>query len=500
MSNKDNLFSLVKSLNQGEKTFFTKSYPINATKEKLADHIILFYAVDKMDEWDETKLKLKLKKYPFVKHLSVVKNYLFNLILKQLKLYYKQSSIKNELFELLQDAEILAKKGLFRENYKVLLKAEKIADKYEYFTFSLDVYDRLLRLNYDLIAGVETINYSLEIYEKQKLALQKIAEMDELRYLRSVSNAIRVSSESEDEKLKRQLALLENPILKEGYFFKSYNAGFYHYNLRGRIFADCKMYKRIDDSYKAYFQLVEHLESNPDLLRVNLINYSMALNNLIFVNYEVNSVEYEDSLRLIEKLESIQTDNQYLQYRIKEKVIVNTLVYYLLSKKYEEGMEYIKLIEDDFKNQREMYNISFFLEAIDGMAMMYFLAGEYSKSLKQVNFLLNDKTGNRIDIQCFHKILNLLIHYELGNFDHVEYLLKPTEQFLVKHNYYSSFRKEIILFFKEMFIEKNELTNKNHFKKLSSTLSKIEKVDAEKFLFKLFNLREWADQKREVMI
>ena len=58
-SNKDNLFALIKSLTQGEKAFFVKSLP--AKKAESTDYLTLFYAIDKFDEYNEDKLKAKLK-------------------------------------------------------------------------------------------------------------------------------------------------------------------------------------------------------------------------------------------------------------------------------------------------------------------------------------------------------------------------------------------------------------------------------------------------------
>ena len=173
MQQKDQLFTLIKSLSQGEKAFFIKSIPQSAKKNESTDYLTLFYTLDKMEEYDEDKLKEKLKNNPFIKHISVVKNYLFNLILKYLKAFHDGTSVKNELLEVLQDAEILMKKAFYKESYRVLQKAEKMAEKFEFFTFLLEIYDRLLRLNYDLLTDVEINNYSLEIYEKQKVVFSK---------------------------------------------------------------------------------------------------------------------------------------------------------------------------------------------------------------------------------------------------------------------------------------------------------------------------------------
>jgi hypothetical protein len=491
MSNKDNLFSLIKSLTQGEKAFFVKSLP--AKKAESTDYLTLFYAIDKFDEYNEDKLKIKLKNHAFIKHLPVVKNYLFNLILKQLKSYYNESSVKSGLIDLMQNAEVLIKKALYRESYRVLLKAEKIAERHDFYVLSLDIYDRLLRLNYDLLADNETTTYSLNIYNKQKVVFARIAELAELKYLRNVYNSIFHSTEPDEIKLQRKQELLKHPLLQPNYEFGSYKAGVYYYHLRGRILMNGSTDQKKQQGYDTFVKLVKHMEDDPELLKVSLINYTTALNNLIFVSHQLG--KYEESLELIDKLKGIKTDNNYLQYRINEKVIVNRLAYYLFTKRYMEGVLFIEKIEKELIENEGLFNSSFFIAALDSFTMLYFLVGEYSKSLKWVNLILGYKNVMRSDIQCFAKILNLMIHYELKNYDHLEYILKSTENFLTKNNSFNSYHKLILQFFKNILQETNTQEIRKKFKELSKELAVIEKSESEKILFKLFNFREWADRK-----
>ena len=347
MLQQDQLFVLIKSLSRSEKTFFIKSIPQSTKKNESKDYVLLFYALDKMKSYDEGLLKQKLKNKAFVKHLAVTKNYLFNLIVKKLKSFYDESSVKDGLYEVLQEAEVLIKKALYAESYRVLQKAEKTAEKYEFFIFSQEIYDRLLRLNYDLLSDATVNTYSLKIYEKQKNVFSKIAEIAELKYLRNLRNDIHLSKGPETLKEKKQLKLLEHPLLKDGYKFKSYNAGVYHYHLRGRILMHCSEIEKKEKAYLVTKKLVAHLESDPELLKINPINYSTALNNLVYTHYQVKIYDHENALKIINKIAEIKPVSQNLKYRIREKVIVNMLVYYLLSKKHKEGIVYIKQIEKE---------------------------------------------------------------------------------------------------------------------------------------------------------
>ncbi|HET6226793.1 MAG TPA: hypothetical protein VFF27_10975 [Bacteroidia bacterium] len=493
MSSKDNLFSLIKSLTQGEKAFFVKSLP--AKKADSTDYLTLFYAIDKFDEYNEDKLKVKLKNHAFVKHLPVVKNYLFNLILKQLRSYYNESSVKSGLIDLMQNADVLIKKALYRESYRVLVKAEKIAERYDFHVLALDIYDRLLRLNYDLLADNETTNYSLEIYNKQRVVFAKVSELAELKYLRNVYNSIFHSTEPDEIKQQRKQELLKHPLLQPNHQFLSYKAGVYYYHLRGRVLMNGNSDQKKQEAYETFVKLVKHMENDEEMLKVSLINYTMALNNLIYVSHQLE--KYEESLDLIDKLNNIHTDNNYLAYRIKEKVIVNKLAYYLFTRKHKEGVVYIEKIEKELIENETLFNNSFFIAALDSFTMLYFLVGEYSKSLKWVNFILGYKNIMRLDVQCFAKVLNLMIHYELKNYDHLEYILKSTENFLTKNNSFDSYHKLIVQFFKTILQETNSQEIKKKFKELSKALAAIENTEAEKVMFKLFNFREWAEKKEK---
>ena len=49
--------------------------------------------------------------------------------------------------------------------------------------------------------------------------------------------------------------------------------------------------------------------------------------------------------------------------------------------------------------------------------------------------ILNDNEKVlRQDLYAYARLINLLIHYELGNFDLIEYLIKSTQRFLNKKN------------------------------------------------------------------
>lgn len=204
---------------------------------------------------------------------------------------------------------------------------------------------------------------------------------------------------------------------------------------------------------------------------------------------------FDDSLKAISKLSAIKTDDQFLKFRIQEKIIVNKLSYYLFVGKYVEGVKYIKEIEDEFIENESQYNSLFFTSAIHSFEMIYFFMGDFSQALKWINKIFSFKNSLRPDIICFTKVLNLMVHYEMKNYDHLEYILKSTENFLVKQHSFKSYYKEMVLFLKKIVIIQNREELKKEFLSLSARLVNYETMDETLVIFQLFNFRKWADKK-----
>ena len=85
-SNKSHyIFELIKSMTQTEKRYFKMFVSVFEQKNKT--YLKLYNAIDKQKEYDEKALKKKLANERFINHFAVVKNKLYNAILKSLRFY-----------------------------------------------------------------------------------------------------------------------------------------------------------------------------------------------------------------------------------------------------------------------------------------------------------------------------------------------------------------------------------------------------------------------------
>ena len=123
MKPSDDLFELIKSLTHSEKRYFKL-----ISSKSVADNLYvkLFDAMDAQIVYDEVHIKEQFKGQKFVKQIHVLKNYLYNILLKSLAAYHNEKSEVSHVLEMLQFIEVLFEKGFYGQCKKMVKRAQKI--------------------------------------------------------------------------------------------------------------------------------------------------------------------------------------------------------------------------------------------------------------------------------------------------------------------------------------------------------------------------------------
>ncbi|HET7899335.1 MAG TPA: hypothetical protein VFL47_16725, partial [Flavisolibacter sp.] len=108
--------------------------------------------------------------------------------------------------------------------------------------------------------------------------------------------------------------------------------------------------------------------------------------------------------------------------------------------------------------------------------------------------IINWKLNLRNDLQCYARLLHLIAHYELGNYDLLEYLTKSVYRFMAKMENLSHVEEEIFLFLRKAFnLSPKEL--KPEFEKLLAKLKHIENNKFESRAFAYLDIISWLESK-----
>jgi len=82
---------------------------------------------------------------------------------------------------------------------------------------------------------------------------------------------------------------------------------------------------------------------------------------------------------------------------------------------------------------------------------LYFGSGDYEKAIDYLNKIINWKVDLRTDLQCYSRLLHLIAHYELGNEDILDHLIKSVYRFMAKLQNLSVVEEEIFKFIRTSF-------------------------------------------------
>ena len=132
------------------------------------------------------------------------------------------------------------------------------------------------------------------------------------------------------------------------------------------------------------------------------------------------------------------------------------------------------------------------------IACMYLGASNYKMTIKWMNRIVNQPVVDiREDIHSFARIINLICHYELGNYDIIAHYIISTYRFLLKKDDLHLFQKYILNFLKNLTKETADADLMERFIKLKTQLLQLVNSSYEKRAFIYFDIISWLESKIE---
>ncbi|HAX48103.1 MAG TPA: hypothetical protein PK605_03665 [Ignavibacteria bacterium] len=427
----DDLFRLIKSLNKSEKGLFKKFASKNSSGSR-QNYLLLFDAIDSLNEYDETLLRKKIKDPSLLKQLSVYKVYLFNLILKSLNQHASYENSETQLNELMANIRTLTSKHLYREAKKVIKKAKELAYKFDKHKFIMELLaaERHILI---LSPAKDITEKRISLFKEQQELVERINEFYSLSLLCD-RMTILVDNEADfrsNENSKQMEEIISDPILTSPEKIEGYYAlnNFYHTHL---VYHGAK--GNTAEIFKYLKLQIQHGESHKHFIDENPQNYVYALINLLLqAHFDKNQTETEDTLV---KLESIkkrlkgklprETEIQILFHASNVEMIIHEK-----NCDMEAGRNKIKQIEADLKLYASEVPANTKSLMMLNLACFNIIDENYNASAKYLNILFNSPELNiRNDVNRVARILQLVLHYEMGNFDLIDYLLVSARKFL----------------------------------------------------------------------
>ncbi len=488
------LFNLIKSLSKSEKRFFKLSSSLQSGEK---NYLKLFDYIEKQPSYDEAKLKEVFKDEVFIKHLPSEKNHLYKLILKSLRMYYSEQSIESVLSQDIKSIEILYKKALYKECEKFVARSKNIAKKYEKFYYSYELINwekRLIESAYE--SGVFSINID-ELVKEEEEVVAKLRNLAEYMVLYAKINLIFRSggfTRSEEEE-KRVAEIADNHLIKGKNTALSSKAASICYYIKGLCAATTRNYA---DSYTFFNKTKEILDNNPEVKLESSKRYVLTQFHLL--RCYIDSNDFQKAEELIAEIRSLKNQKGFKTIDISVQIFSNSynqeLV--LLHKKglFQRSVDLIPVIEKEQKLLKGKVTKEMELVLKYNKAYSYFGINDFKKSLQCINDVLNEnETMLRQDIYSFSRLMNLIIHFELENYEFLEYLIRSTNRYLSKQEREYKIELLCIKHIRKLSKTNIEANQVELFEKMKEEVNEVLQDHHEKVILEYFDLVSWIESK-----
>jgi hypothetical protein len=489
----DALFQLIKSLEKSEKRNFKLYIKRNSASEDLKS-IQLFDALDKMEEYDETQL-LSRNKSIRKQQLSNAKAHLYREILSSLRLIRNEENVDIQLHEQLDYARILYNKGLYLQSLKTLDRIKENAKAHNQVTFLLQV------LFFE--KNIESLHITRSMQDRADQLAGEVDQVnDRLRLISQLSNLslqlyswyIRngVARNEEDEKAVQEFFERNMPADLSGC------NGFYEKLYQYQSFC---WYAFIRQDFLLYYRYtqkwVDLFDKEPFMIAIETSQYIKGMHNLLGAHFDLlNDQKFLEVLKQFEEFSESEVVRNNVNNRIQTFVYlyISKLNKHFIDGTFTEGLAIVPYIEEKLNEYYIYLDRHRILVFYYKIACLYFGSGDYGRTIDYLNKIINWKVDLRTDLQCYSRLLHLIAHYELGNFDLLEYLIKSVYRFMAKMQNLSRVEEEIFRFLRKSFnLLPGEL--KPEFGKLLEKLKKYEKNRFETRAFVYLDIIAWLESK-----
>lgn len=490
------LVELIETMTKSEKRYFrlyARNFPNESREEdSIPKYIYLFNLIETGEAKEDFFLSKKIyEKHPkAAEKFTVLKSYLYEVILNCLQNYDLKDEVEMDLRNKLQNVQVLYKRGLYEQCKHLLKKIQKIAAKFNLESYLIEVNKWLRKIAEDQQDYTFYFKKLSSINDEIVGMLNKLEKQETITnlYYRLLIQAQKGLSRQDQDVMIIQVIEKEVDELTKN--LTDSPTGIM-YVFRSKI-----MLAYIKQNWKEYAKessaLLAHFKLHFYLTKIYTNHYLKTYQTLILAHgFNQN---YDGLLETLDRLKNIKTNS----IPLKSIQITNYYLYYLtlmnIKGEYEEAVQLIEreILRPSIYNKLNTKN-----EFQYHFAHAYFGIKNYNKALEHLEkYAHYAQTEARKDLQSVARFFIIIIHLEMNNSILLESLLRSYNRFLITRNNRFEFEKLMIRFSKKYIKLARPKEQLSSIKKLRDDFNKlITEYPEEKMILLFFHFQAWLDSK-----
>lgn len=446
MQYQDRLWQLIHSLASGEKKYIWESVGAKSRNK----YFLLLEELADMEAPDDVHLVKVLDYNSNPNALAVAKNYLFNQILRLLRGYRTAKSIDAEIAGYLEDIEILYEKELYFAAYKILQKANRLAEEGDRFELMIQLFEWERRLLFYLESGEVYLSAIQQSSERQMETAEKLYNFTIYYHLfRSINyENYKMTYNALLQPQGTQAVAIHHQSLQNIEQAQTPIARFYFYRCIESIYEANGQH---EGSLKYNGLALEEALAYPPMMKYWQAPVLQVIAQHLFKLLELK--EYPLFRKQFYLLDTIKIRGQehFLLRRQRVFHLCLQLDYCSVTRRFEEAKSiWIPQIKSYFDQYGQGINNRYEIYLLLNTIWVYVAFRDYDEAIAwcMKAELLMDKNAF-VEYYTMMRIMNMAIHLDLENFRLLESMYASLQRFLKKKEKMGVLEGFLMLFFKK---------------------------------------------------
>ena len=249
--------------------------------------------------------------------------------------------------------------------------------------------------------------------------------------------------------------------------------------------------------YRYAQKWVDLFDEHSAMIPVEPGHYIKGMHNILNAHFDLRNYKgFADSLHRFEEFAETPIANHHENFKVQTFIYLYTarLNQHFMHGTFKEGLSLVPYIESKLEEYALYFDNHRVLVFNYKLATLYFGSGDHATCIDYLQRIINDNVDLRYDIQCYARLLHLLAHYEMENFDIMDSLIKSVYRYMTKMETITVIEEEIFKFLRASFkLTRREL--KPELKKLLQKIKHLEKSRFETRSLAYLDIISWLESK-----
>jgi len=491
MSKFTSLTQLINSLSKSERKKISSTFN---WQNNDADYILLYRLIDKNQLCSQQDIKeLFMKKRPNAAFNTAIKH-LFDTLLTILSQLRTNQDRFFSLTNLLMNAKVLFEKSIYQECFNLLKNIQEEAIQFENFNILLIAQkmelDYLLCLNFQDITEQELLTKQLKLNDTLK-KIRKVNEHASLYELLKYRILNKGTARS-----KKHIQALNDLVVSEMSIVSSSNFENFEIKKNHKLFQSNYLIYVGDynSALYSFYELNTIFEQNKFLLSNPPIYYLMTIEGVL--DSLRNIKNYKGMSYFIDQLTHLESSSSHFMIQVKCVVFLYTIFPMIDTGRFSEAKNVVENYKDELHNKITLLIPERRIQLSLFTAIVYFGLNEHKKARKALSYIISgEKKQFSIPLLRTMRLVNLMILYELNEFDYIEFEIRSLKREIQNND--MSFQFELLIL-KVLGKQLSNLSEKERISLWERTLSQINIIKENKFEMQLihtFDFTAWIESK-----